>query len=401
MNADELRRLLNEGIAATRRGDHARGRDLLLQVVAADDRMEPAWLWLGTALESPADQLVALENVLTLNPRHPQALAGVAALRAQLGVTPPAPPPPAPPPPAEAASASSAAESEWQPAAPPPAVRPSPPLAAPSFTLDPAAFEDDPYQCAYCGRPTAEAATRCPHCGRDLLMPGFWRGGLYQYFLLIILGLQVQAAVLEATLAFLQEQAPQMLAALPFIGPAITTLIVPAALRFVVWGLMLMVLLNDSRRGYGLLVGLAVLDGLWMAVAYQSGWISALLVIINVSLGGIIGLLGLAALVSQAQARVRRRTVLQRGLQSAPQMHEHAQIYAGQGLWALAALHWRRAIGKDPRNLAYYKGLGKAQVALKQYAQAVKTFRSGVELAPDDQEFQRLIESVRSHVRSS
>jgi len=399
MDADELRRLLNEGIAATRQGDHARGRELLLQVVAADEGMEPAWLWLGTALEDPADQLLALENVLALNPRHPQALAGVAALRARLGVIPPASVP-APAPASESAPELSPAEQEWRPASPPVAVRPPPPAAAPVY-VDPSAFEDDPYQCAYCGRPTDQDDTRCPHCGRDLLMTGFWRGGLYQYLLLIAVGLQVQAAVLEVGLAFLQANAPQMLSALPFLGPAITTPIIPAGLRLVGWGLILALLLNDSRRAYALTAGLALLDGVWMAVAYQSGQISVVPAVINVSLGSVIGLLGLAALVSQAQARVRRRTVLRRGIQSAPQMHAHAEIYAAQGLWALAALHWRRAIGKDPRNIAYYKGLGRAQVALKQYALAVKTFRSGVELAPDDNDFQRLIESVRSHVRSS
>src|ERR671922_73586 len=81
----ELRRLLREGIQAIQAGDRARGRDLLLRVVEADERVEPAWLWLSAARDDPAEQLVALENVLALNPRHPQALAGVRSLRQKLG----------------------------------------------------------------------------------------------------------------------------------------------------------------------------------------------------------------------------------------------------------------------------------------------------------------------------
>src|SRR5260221_6047436 len=93
MESVELRALLNEGIQAVKDNDRARARERLLQVVAADDRNEPAWLWLSAALDEPADQLMALERVLDINPRHPQAMAGAQALRQRLGqvVAQPAP----------------------------------------------------------------------------------------------------------------------------------------------------------------------------------------------------------------------------------------------------------------------------------------------------------------------
>src|SRR5438270_293997 len=74
MEPAELRRLLNEGIQAVKTGDGATARDRLLRVLDADDRSEPAWLWLSAALDDPADQLLALERVLEINPGHPQAL---------------------------------------------------------------------------------------------------------------------------------------------------------------------------------------------------------------------------------------------------------------------------------------------------------------------------------------
>lgn len=403
MDGDELKRLLNEGIAATRQGDHARGRELLLQVVAADEGMEPAWLWLATALDEPADKLLALENVLTLNPRHPQALAGAATLRAQLGITPPAPPA-APQSEEPTAAPLTAAEAAWQPTAPRAATVPMvvPPRPT-ADTVDFETFEDDPYQCAYCGRPTVPEDERCPHCARDLLMPGFWKGGSYQYWLLILVGLQLQVGLLEAVGAFLYSSFPQTIpqVLLPLLGPVLATPVIPAGLRLAGWAVVLLLLLQDNRRAYHLTGLVALADAVWMGVAYQSGQISAPLAVVNLSFSALIGLLAGTALISQAQARLRRRVVLGRGLVSGPQMNQQAESYARQGMWALAALHWRRAIGKEPRNLAYYKGLGRAQVALKQYAQAVKTFRSGLELAPDDREFQRLIESVRAYTRSS
>src|SRR5260221_9487725 len=92
--ASELRRLLNEGIRALKANDRPRAREQLLAVLAADENNEAAWLWLSGVLDEPADQLMALERVLAINPRHSQALAGAEALRQRLR-PPPAPAEPA------------------------------------------------------------------------------------------------------------------------------------------------------------------------------------------------------------------------------------------------------------------------------------------------------------------
>jgi hypothetical protein len=41
-------------------------------VLEADDRNEPAWLWLSAALDKPGDQLMARGRVLAINPRSPR-----------------------------------------------------------------------------------------------------------------------------------------------------------------------------------------------------------------------------------------------------------------------------------------------------------------------------------------
>src|SRR5712692_2537695 len=156
MESVDLRTLLNQGIQAVKGNDRARARELLLQVLDADDRNEPAWLWLAAALDEPADQLMALERVLAINPRHPQALAGAQALRLRLGqvVAQPAPDQGLA---AEPANQRSSLQAEPIPGAtdlaqtasgPEPAIAAEPAVA----TYDTLSAEDDPFQCAYCGR---------------------------------------------------------------------------------------------------------------------------------------------------------------------------------------------------------------------------------------------------------
>lgn len=75
-----LAALLYEGALALQQGNKERARELLLQVVEADERNEEAWLWLSGAVDDPEDQRTALENVLAINPQNPHALYGLAVL---------------------------------------------------------------------------------------------------------------------------------------------------------------------------------------------------------------------------------------------------------------------------------------------------------------------------------
>jgi Tfp pilus assembly protein PilF len=76
----QLATMLYEGALALQQGDKGRARDLLLQVVEADEGLEEAWLWLSGAVDDPEDQRTALENVLALNPENPHARYGIAVL---------------------------------------------------------------------------------------------------------------------------------------------------------------------------------------------------------------------------------------------------------------------------------------------------------------------------------
>ncbi|HMO56037.1 MAG TPA: tetratricopeptide repeat protein [Roseiflexaceae bacterium] len=91
MQNTEIARLLYDGAVAVREGRLEQARELLLRVIDLDETQELAWLWLSGAVEDPADQQVALENVLALNPHNPAATEGLRYLAAQS--RPVAPPP--------------------------------------------------------------------------------------------------------------------------------------------------------------------------------------------------------------------------------------------------------------------------------------------------------------------
>ena len=83
--SDDIAQLLYEGALAVQEGRHADGQGLLLQVIERDEQNELAWLWLSGAMEDPADQQVALENVLAINPDNSAAQAGLSWLRQRYG----------------------------------------------------------------------------------------------------------------------------------------------------------------------------------------------------------------------------------------------------------------------------------------------------------------------------
>jgi hypothetical protein len=83
--SDDIAQLLYEGALAVQEGRQAEGQELLLQVIERDEQNELAWLWLSGAMEDPADQQVALENVLAINPDNRAAQSGLDWLRQRNG----------------------------------------------------------------------------------------------------------------------------------------------------------------------------------------------------------------------------------------------------------------------------------------------------------------------------
>jgi hypothetical protein len=83
--------LLQQAMIAIRAGDKVTGKRLLARLLQTERDNEAAWLWLSAAVETDDERRRCLEQVLRINPSHPQAKAGLASLGA---IQPPAAPPP-------------------------------------------------------------------------------------------------------------------------------------------------------------------------------------------------------------------------------------------------------------------------------------------------------------------
>lgn len=77
---DDIDRLYREGVAAIRFGDKAAGKEKLMKVVEADQLHEQAWLWLSACVDAREEQILCLQNALTLNPQNETARRGLEKL---------------------------------------------------------------------------------------------------------------------------------------------------------------------------------------------------------------------------------------------------------------------------------------------------------------------------------
>jgi tetratricopeptide (TPR) repeat protein len=73
MTTANLEELLQRGVTAVQMGHAEVAKECFLAVIAADEQHEAAWFWLGQVVEDIEDQRICLENVLTINPDHPEA----------------------------------------------------------------------------------------------------------------------------------------------------------------------------------------------------------------------------------------------------------------------------------------------------------------------------------------
>ena len=85
---ENIATLLYNGALAVAEGRREEAQALLMRVIEQDEQNEIAWLWLSGAVSDPGDQLIALENVLAINPRNVAAQNGLAYLRNQQAYTP-------------------------------------------------------------------------------------------------------------------------------------------------------------------------------------------------------------------------------------------------------------------------------------------------------------------------
>ncbi len=445
--ATDIKDWLREGIAAARSGQRERARDLLVRVVEQDEENATAWLWLSGVVDSLDDREVCLENALTLDPGNEAARKGLAWVQQQKGGQSPPPAETIPPPSAEApaskrpASLAAAVLGEdlvhrrLPPALEPPpekpararkpttlaaavlredfaARRPPPEPELPPPVPPPDEFEDE-YLCPYCAAPTRPDDRKCQACGHQLWIK-VRRREEHSSWLWVALVMQLAGTVWPATvpLMVLVYVAHRVGATNPFdLIPAYLGLpgnvppeVADAALKLAPRAYILPFILH-------FLFSSAVLVGLyqrWKPVFYLflvsallmlTSAIAALVIIpSNARIcggGGVILALLMLLLLLQLEDDFffdERRLVLRvdRDATNGPALLASGQCYAKRAMWAMAAIHLRRAASKMPHEVACPLLLTTAYIGLKRYDLAEKTLSEARRLSPDDPQIEKL-----------
>ncbi|GAB4548576.1 MAG: hypothetical protein Kow0063_43520 [Anaerolineae bacterium] len=430
---------LREGVTAARAGQRERARDLLMQVVERDEENVQAWLWLSSVVDSLDERETCLEKVLDLDPGNDAARKGLAWVRQQRKASPATsgkPEPPSPPsdemparrptPTRTPVSAAAAVlREDFARRQPRPKPEPEPPPLPPRDE-----FEDE-YLCPYCAAQTAPDDRQCPTCRKELwiksrrreersswlwialtlqaasiIWPAFIllvalfyaadQAGLDNFFKLVpvYLGLpaDLPAEVVEAAL----EALPRIYI-LPVVLAMLFSLAIMAGLylrwkpAFYLYLANALVVLGSAVAGIGIGLGLPADKGI---VSQRAGLMCG---------GGsvILGLL-LVMLVIQISddfAYKKKRILLRpdRDATNGPALLDSGLRYARQGMWALAAIHLRRAVSYMPHQIDPYLALTVAYLNLKRYHLADSALQEARRINPHHPQVEHLAGVLDNH----
>ncbi len=425
---------LREGIAAAKAGEHEHARDLLVRVVEEDEENLAAWLWLSGVVDNLDDREVCLENALELDPGNDAARKGLAWVRRQKG-TQPLPRRPASPaaailgddlgrrrvtaetgPPTSSAAPAPAARPNTAAAAilredfarrqPPPEPELPPPVPPPDE------FADE-YLCPYCAVPTRPEERLCPACGRKLWVK-VRRREEHSSWLWVAMVVQLGATVwpMMLPLTLLAYASFRVGVSNPFdlipaylglpgnvppeaVSEAFKT--VPGAyfLPFVVYFVFSSIVLAGLYLRWRPIFYLFLVSALLMII---SSIAAALIIQGDSRLCGAAGIIpGVLMLLLLFQIEDDfftddRRLVLRadRDATNGPALLSSGQRYARRGMWAMAAIHLRRAAARMPYDIACPLQLAAVYMNLKRYDLAEKALAQARSMDPADPQVEKL-----------
>jgi len=421
---DETRQWLADGIAQAKAGQHQQARELLLRVVARDERNTQAWLWLSSVVESDEDRRVALENVLTLDPQNAAARAGLDWLDRQAAapsapeeseydtrsdgvsrspmakaVTIDSPQPPAP-----------EAESESAPPTPPHEVM---------LTQAPAESEG----CPYCGQAVSDSDPRCPHCAQPLILHAPKRADFSIRASLLVALWLVQVAVdlmggamivialmtvgrrVLSGLAVIYIHA--YLAGTAFKSGLPAADLQRAALALIVfdvvasaWSLVVATILPWRRPAApAVALFVAALHVVLAVSGFAVGMTSVLVMLARLALALFIGFLALEAQGDFAWESVRQRLEFDSG-KSSMDYYSRGRYYRRIGQTAKAILHWERAVLLAPDQFAFRVALGNADHAMGRYNDAAEQLQAALRINPDAADVRQFLDMIEARASS-
>ena len=406
-------RWLDAGIVAVERGDPAHARELLMQVVEHDEENVEAWWWLSQVVPTKEDQIICLENVLALDPSHAPAQLLLSELQ------------PAAPPPIVFEEVETEQAPEWD--------------AYIDGDVDQTRYEDsvpvatldrlpdmltEPLNCPYCAAPTEYRDRRCPACDRSLWARTYELPDPTRRYALLLAqeGVYAFLALLLPTFLLIYLSAlldvDNYLDFLPIYGgwaevsPDITEALFELLPRFTFWlsvapiVIALLILLFLLPRWHPLFLGALGLSGLrivlmlvLVAVVFSTistnapekvplflsimHYVTPIMALILFG-GAIVTLIFLLRAEEEFEMDEDRIFLeINPGIvDSEMGLRIAGQRAAKQRMWALAALHLRRALGLNKR-LETALMLVMDYINLEEFALAEDALAAARQLGPD------------------
>lgn len=437
-------RLLSEGIVAAKAGQRERARELLSRAIECDEENVSAWLWLSGVTDNLDEREICLQNVLSLDPDNEAACKGLAQVQKQKEEQPPSYVPiPESPLVARTRTAVSPAAAmlredfaSQRPPEPEPEVAPSP--------------QDefgDEYLCPYCAAPTAPKDRKCPTCNGNLWLrlrlleePSVW---LWTTLTLPISGMLQSGVILVflLTYAYLAHYVPRgptegsIQFALRLVRAALNVKSEPFALLPVYFGLpndvpsdvvsaalkalpRLVFFLFTAPFFYSLIIFVGLYKR-WKPIYYLYLISAALALILavagmilspgfNMIFTSLLGIALIAVMLLLMGYKIRddfkwkeERILLRadRGLSNATDFMVRGDFYAQHKMWAMAAIHLRRAVAFSPDDPDCQMALAGAYLRLKRYdhvARILEHVRGIIPGDPQVEKLQALLDDMRA-----
>lgn len=406
--------LLQDGIRAARAGQREQARDLLMQVIQADERNEAAWLWLSGVVDDPEDVRVCLQNALDINPSNEKAQKGMAWLNAHHPVAVSAP--------VQAATNETVALNQGLvaqgetiqlgDAQASVAVESLP--ARKVYTVDDIEIPSDRLPdvdnpCPYCGAPTYLSETKCSSCKASLTVTS--SEGRTHSWATITLTVFASLSALIYGLLFLGFLLFFVLGVMAGDGGGNST-----GIGFFVGALLLV----------GLVFGLILAQAIGLGKLKTWAFILHLVYVALVSIQFVVGLVNsvtlfpavmeefppeLAAIgMAFAGANVfisfivlliqlvvtafawksffggKVRVITDVPTRTDEEHYNMGLAYKNRGMWYIATREWEMAAAKRPSDPNYRRILGLAYAQIKQYGRALRELREASRLRVDDQQ---------------
>lgn len=350
---------VDQGIKALRVGQREKARQLLTEVVTADEGNEKAWLWLSSAVDTDQERQLCLENVLTINPHNEAALQGIAKLQRQKALSP--------------------------------YVQPIEIVYQQYSQIDDIWARENAEMCPYCAAELQRTDTRCQQC-KQKLVAKYYRhekpqSGFHVYWVLI----------LSLSQLFLLQLILDGL-----LGEPVNTMVLHGLMIPVFLLLAIFLYLRHTWAYIASLVALFISAALIITAPYIKTAFSDVFAdgiigrtpIFGLAIGasslitGAIRILQLAGIALAAfygifvvspdfaQETVLLRAEVNRKASTASSLFMAGDRYAKTKMWAAAVLNWQRAVALDPTRLLYQLSLAQAYAQIGFHGRSLDVLQS-------------------------